>query len=209
MAMKACAKAAWGSESLKGYTVAIQGFGKVGTHTAEQLIKEGAKLVVADIHGSAVDRAKKLGAVIVSADDIYSVECEIFSPCALGGVLNRDTIPKLKAKVVAGGANNQLQSTSDGDALHQRGIIYAPDYVASAGGCIALHHEVYGDYRPELLPELAHRVGEIMDQVICRSHSQGIPTYLAADHLAEERMESVRQLKPIYRRSIGKDGTGL
>jgi leucine dehydrogenase len=198
MAMKSCAKAVWGSESLKGYTVAIQGFGKVGTHTAEQLIKEEAKLVVADLHAGAVERAKKLGAVIVPPDDIYSVECEIFSPCALGGVLNRDTIPNLKAKVVAGGANNQLASPADGDALHQRGIMYAPDYVASAGGCIALHHEVYGDYRPELVVELARRVGEIMDNVICRSRRQAIPTHVAADRLAEERIESVRQLKPIY-----------
>ncbi len=200
MAMKACAKAAWGSESLEGRTVAIQRFGKVGTHTAEQLLKERAKLIVADTKADAVERAKNMGAMIVSPDDIYSAECEIFSPCALGGVLNTETVPRLKARVVAGGANNQLASPSDGDALHERGIMYAPDYVASAGGCIALHHEVYGDYHPEMIPELARRVGDIMDQVLCRSRSSEIPTHRAADAIAEERMKSVRQLKPIYRR---------
>jgi leucine dehydrogenase len=201
MAMKSCAKAVWGSERLEGRSVAIQGFGKVGSHTAEQLLKEGAKLIVSDTDGSAVERAKDIGAAIVSPNEIYSVDCEIFSPCALGGVLNSDTIPRLKAKVIAGGANNQLLSPSDGDALHQKGITYAPDYVASSGGCIALHHEVYGDYHPEMVPELGRRVWEIMDQVLCKSRSESIPTHLAADRIAEERMRSVRQLKPIYHRS--------
>jgi leucine dehydrogenase len=201
MAMKSCAKAVWGSESLCGRTIAIQGFGKVATHAAEELLKEGANIVVADIQSEAAERAKNIGATVVSPDEIYGVSCDIFSPCALGGVLNSETIPKLKAKVIAGGANNQLLSPTDGDTLHQRGILYAPDFVASAGGCIALHHEVYGDYREELLPDLAHRVGEIMDRVICRSRSEKIPTYLAAEFIAEERMKSVRQLKPIYRRN--------
>ena len=201
MAMKSCAKSVWGSESLDGCRVAIQGFGKVGTHAAEQLLKEGAKILAADADARAAARAEDMGALIVSPDDIYSVECEIFSPCALGGVLNGETISRLKAKVVAGGANNQLLSPSDGDALHQLGIIYAPDYVASSGGCIALHHEVYGDYHPEMIPELACRVGEIMDQVLCKSRKENIPTHVAADRIAEERMKSVRQLKAIYRKN--------
>src|SRR5207302_8349236 len=152
-------------------------------------------------HASAVERAKNLGAEVVAPDEIYEVPCDIFSPNALGGVLNDGTIPRLKAKVIAGGANNQLQSPSDGEALHQRGITYAPDYVASSGGCIALHHEVYGDYRAEMIPELARRVGEIMDKVLCKSHTESIPTYLAVDRIAEERMIPVRQLKPIFRRN--------
>jgi len=201
MAMKACAKAAWGSENLSGRTVAIQGFGKVGTHTARYLLEEGAKLVVADTSADAVTRARELGAAIVPPGDIHGVECDIFSPCAFGGVLNRSSIPALRARVVAGGANNQLASTSDGDALHERGILYAPDYVASAGGVIALHHEVYGSFRPELIPELASRVGNIMEEVIGLSREQGIPTYLAADHIAEQRMASVGRIKAIYRAS--------
>lgn len=199
MAMKACARAAWGSESLSGRTVAIQGFGKVGTHTGEQLLREGARLVVADISSEAVARARDLGAAIVPPGDIHEVECDIFSPCAFGGVLNRGSVPALKARVVAGGANNQLVSASDGDALHERGIVYAPDYVASAGGVIALHHEVYGSFRNEIVPELARRVGRIMEQVIGLARDQGIPTYLAADRLAEQRMASVGRLKAIYR----------
>jgi leucine dehydrogenase len=199
MAMKSCAKAVWGSESLEGRRVAIQGFGKVGTHAAEQLIKEGAKILAADTDRCAVERARDMGAEIVSPDDIYSIECEIFSPCALGGVLNSTTIPRLKAKVVAGGANNQLLSSSDGDVLHQRGIIYAPDYVASSAGCIALHHEVYGNYHPRMVPEFARRVGAIMDQVLHKSRTADIPTYRVADRIAEKRMRSVRQLRPIFR----------
>jgi len=199
MAMKSCAKAVWGADSLNGRTVAIQGFGKVGTHTAELLVKSGAKLVVADIHDEALEGAKKLGASTVPPGEIYSVECDIFSPCALGGVLNSETIPKLKARIVAGGANNQLLTPEDGDFLHRRGILYAPDFVTSSGGVIALHHEVYGSFRPEFVPDLAMRVGEIMDQVIHESQSRGIPTHQAADRLAEERMASVGRLKPIFR----------
>lgn len=198
MAMKSCAKAVWGSDSLNGRTVAIQGFGKVGTHTAELLVKSGAKLVVADIHDEALESAKKLGASTVPPDEIYSVECDIFSPCALGGVLNSETIPKLKARIVAGGANNQLLSPEDGDCLHRRGILYAPDFVTSSGGVIALHYEVYGSFQPEFVPDLARRVGVIMDQVIHESQSRGIPTHQAADQLAEERMASVGRLKPIF-----------
>ena len=187
-----------GSDTLEGRTVAVQGLGKVGTHTAEQLVREGAHRFVSDLHDEALERGKKLGAVIVSPEDIYDVECDIFSPRALGGVLNRDTIPRLKAQIASGGAN-QLLSAQDGDALHDRGILYAPDYVASSGGVIALHHEVYGNFRPELVPDLAQRVGEIMRQVITLSREHQIPTHLAADRIAEERMSSVGRLSPIYR----------
>jgi leucine dehydrogenase len=206
MAMKACARAVWGSENLSGRAVAIQGFGKVGTHTGEQLLKEGARLIVSDVSDDAIARARDLGATIVPPGDIHRVECDIFSPCAFGGVLNRSSIPALKARIVAGGANNQLASTSDGDALHERGIVYAPDYVASAGGVIALHHEVYGRFRTELVPELARRVGHIMEQVIAVSRDQRIPTSLAADRLAEQRMASVARLKAVYRGSGPRPG---
>jgi leucine dehydrogenase len=170
----------------------------VGTHVAERLLQEGAHVIVADVCEDAVDRARAFGATIESPANIYATDCDILSPCALGGILNRETIPRVKAKIIAGGANNQLASASDGDELHRRGILYAPDFVASAGGVIALHHEVYGDFRSELVAELAARVGQIMDQVVCVSRRDGIPTYLAADRIAETRMETMRKLRSMH-----------
>jgi leucine dehydrogenase len=199
MAMKSCARAAWQSDSLNRRTIAIQGFGKVGTHVAEYLLQEGAHVIVADICEDALERARALGATIGSPVNIHAADCDILSPCALGGVLNRETIPTIKATIVAGGANNQLQTAADGDEVHRRGILYAPDFVASAGGVIALHHEVYGEFRKDLLPELAARVGRIMDQVICVSRRDGIPTYLAADRIAEARMDAMRRLRTMHR----------
>ena len=120
--MKACAKEAWGADTLTGKTVAIQGFGKVASHTAHHLMKEDAKLVVTDVFDGALDRARDLGLKVVKPDEIYDVECDIFAPCALGGVINPNTIPRLKCKVVAGGANNQLLAETDGEELHRLGL---------------------------------------------------------------------------------------
>jgi len=110
MGMKACAKETWGNDSLQGKVVAMQGFGKVATHTAHHLMKEDAALVVTDVFDGALDRARDLGLKVVKPDDIYGIDCDIFAPCALGGVINPETIPQLKCKVIAGGANNQLLS---------------------------------------------------------------------------------------------------
>ena len=136
MGMKACAKEAWGSDSLSGKTVALQGYGKVATFTAHHLMKEDAKLVVTDVYEGALDRARDLGLAVVKPEDIYGVDCDIFAPCALGGVINPKTIPQLKCKVVAGGANNQLLSDADADDLDRLGIVYAPDYIINSGGII-------------------------------------------------------------------------
>ena len=110
MGMKASAREAWGSDSLGGKRVAIQGFGKVAIQCAHHLLKEDAQLVVTDVYDAALDRARDMGLKVVEPEQIYDVACDIFSPCALGGSLNRDTIPRLQARVVAGGANNQLQT---------------------------------------------------------------------------------------------------
>ncbi|MDA0770765.1 MAG: leucine dehydrogenase, partial [Chloroflexi bacterium] len=106
--MKAAAESIWGSDSLSGKTVAMQGFGNVARQTAMHLRQENVRLIVTDINGEAIEEARSLGATIVAPDDIYDVEADIFSPCALGGILNDETIPRLKAALVAGGANNQL-----------------------------------------------------------------------------------------------------
>ena len=134
LGMKACANEKWGSDSLEGKIVAIQGFGNVATNLSAHLIKEGAQLVVTDIYEEAMERAKGLGATIVGPDEIYDVQCDIFSPNALGGILNDETIPRLKCGIVAGGANNQLREPGNAEALVRRDILYAPDYIINAGG---------------------------------------------------------------------------
>ena len=199
MGMKACAKEAWGADSLTGKTVAIQGFGKVATHTAHHLMKEDAQLVVTDVYDGALDRARDMGLKVVKPEEIYDVDCDVFSPCALGGVINPDTIPRLKCKVVAGGANNQLLDDSDGEELDRLGIVYGPDYILNSGGIINVESEVTGQYNQDRAREKTERIYEIMDRVIAISKSEEIPTAQAADRLAEDRINSVRGIRRVYR----------
>ncbi len=201
MGMKACAKEAWGSDSLQGKTVAMQGFGKVATHTAHHLMKEDATLIVTDVFEGALDRARDLGLQVVKPDEIYRLDCDIFAPCALGGVISPETIPQLKCKVVAGGANNQLLSDSDGETLHRMGIIYGPDYILNSGGIINVESEIAGGYNADRAREKTERVYEIMERVISISKREEIPTAKAADHLAEERLKSVRGIRKVYRKN--------
>src|SRR5690625_5397400 len=130
---KAAANEAFGSESLAGKTVAVQGVGNVAYNLCEHLHEEGASLIVTDINKEAVNRAvETFGAKAVDPDAIYEVDCDIYAPCALGATINDDTIPKLKAKVIAGSANNQLKTNKHGDTIHDMGIIYTPDYVLNS-----------------------------------------------------------------------------
>jgi leucine dehydrogenase len=199
MGMKSCAKEAWGKESLTGKTVALQGFGKVATYTAHHLMKEDAKLVVTDVFDDALDRARDMGLTVVKPDDIYCVDCDIFAPCALGGVLNTETIPQLKCKVVAGGANNQLLSATDGEELHRLGIVYGPDYILNSGGIINAEAEIGRAYNSDRAREKTERIYETMDRVIAISKVEEITTGEAADRLAEDRLKSVRGIRKIYR----------
>jgi len=199
MGMKACAREVWGSDSLMDKKIVVQGFGKVAFNMAHHLLKENAQLVVSDIYEGALDRAREMGIKVVPQDDIYDIECDIFSPCALGGVLNPETIPRLKCQVVAGAANNQLLTDEDGWELQRRGILYAPDYIINAGGIINVSVEYEAAYNPERAREKTERIYEIITQVIARSKSEEVPTACAADRLAEERVSSVRKVKKIYR----------
>ena len=199
MGMKACAKETWGNDSLQGKVVAMQGFGKVATHTAHHLMKEDATLVVTDVFDRALDGARDLGLKVVKPDDIYGIDCDIFAPCALGGVINPETIPQLKCKVIAGGANNQLLSESDGEALHRMGIMYGPDYILNSGGIINVESEISGIYNADRAREKTERVYEIMERVISISKTEEIPSAKAADRLAEERLKSVQGIRPVYR----------
>ncbi len=199
MGMKACAKEAWGSDSLTGKTVAMQGFGKVAIQTAHHLMKENANLVVTDVYEGALDRARDLGLAVVKPDEIYGVDCDIFAPCALGGVINPKTIPQLKCKVVAGGANNQLLSAADGEELHRLGIVYGPDYILNSGGIINAEAEIGREYNPDRAREKTERIYEIVEKVIAISKREEISTAKAADRLAEDRLNSVRAIRQVYR----------
>lgn len=193
--MKACLKEVFGSDSLRGRTVAIQGFGKVGSHLARHLHNEGASIVVTDINKETTKMAnEELGAILVNPDEIYGVECDIFSPCALGGVLNSQTIPRLRCRIVAGGANNQLEREEDSDLLQQRGILYAPDYIVNAGGVINIAVELKG-YNPELAKAQVAGIYHTMERVITLAKLERISPARAADKLAVSRIEEVRRIK--------------
>ncbi|MDE5412225.1 MAG: branched-chain amino acid dehydrogenase [Bacillaceae bacterium] len=190
--MKAAAKAGFGSDSLEGKTVAVQGVGNVAYNLCRHLHEEGANLVVTDINKEAVQRVvDEFGAKAVDINDIYEVDCDIFAPCALGAIINDQTIPKLKAKVIAGAANNQLKETRHGDLIHEMGIVYAPDYVINAGGVINVADELYG-YNRERAMKKVEGIYENIEKVIEISKRDEIPTYLAADRMAEERIRRMR-----------------
>lgn len=188
-ALQASARYRWGSDQLSGRTVALQGCGHVGYHLARELHQAGARLVVTDIDSERVKRVvQEFNATPVQPREIYGVQADIFAPCALGGVINDQTIPQLKVEIVAGAANNQLLEARHGDALEGRNILYAPDYVANAGGVINGCIELLG-WKPS---QSAKKVNEIYDTILhifALAKTDGIPTYKAADHLAERRLE--------------------
>ncbi|WP_447402426.1 Leu/Phe/Val dehydrogenase [Lysinibacillus sp. fkY74-1] len=189
--MKAAAKEAFGSESLEGLKISVQGLGNVAYKLCEYLHNEGAKLVVTDINQAAIDRVvSDFDAIAVAPDEIYAQEVDIFSPCALGAILNDETIPQLKAKVIAGSANNQLKDSRHGDFLHELGIVYAPDYVINAGGVINVADELYG-YNRERALKRVDGIYDSIEKIFAISKRDGIPTYVAANRLAEERIARV------------------
>lgn len=191
--MKAAAKEAFGNDSLEGKTVAVQGVGNVAYTLCEYLNKEGASLIVTDINKEAVNRAvEAFGAKAVDPEEIYEVDCDVYAPCALGATINDDTIPKLKAKIIAGSANNQLKSDIHGDIIHEKGIIYTPDYILNSGGVINVADELNG-YNHSRAMKKVDTIYDSLTTVFEISNRDNIPTYVAADRMAEERIESVRK----------------
>ncbi len=187
--MMACAQEVWGSELLVNKTIAIQGYGKVGIALARNLLFAGANLIIADAFPAALNNARKLdGArVLANYSDILSVECDIFAPCAMGGELNEKTIPNLRCAIVAGGANNQLLEDEDVERLHDRGILYAPDYIINAGGIINTITELEGEYDVIVAQEKTRQIFDTMQTVIAMAKAANIPTARAADELARSR----------------------
>ncbi len=190
--MKAVAQELWGDPSLAGKHVAVQGVGKVGSGVVRHLASEGAQLTIADVDAAAVDAlAKETGAEVVPADEILGVPCDILSPCALGAVVNDATLPTIKARAIAGAANNQLERLEHGDALTEAGILYAPDYVINAGGLINVEDELHGYDEQRALAKAA-AIGERLRNVFARAKSEGISTATAADRIAGDRIRAAR-----------------
>ena len=190
-AIQASAKERWGTDDLSTRTVALQGCGHVGYYLAKELHEAGAKLVVTDIDAERVKRVvNEFGARGVSSEEIYSVTADIFAPCALGAIINDKTIPQLKVEIVAGAANNQLLEERHGDELERRNIIYAPDYVANAGGVINVYSELAGWTSARSFRK-ADEIYETVRKVFEIAKEEKVPTYLAADRLAEQRIRAV------------------
>ncbi|HXG39124.1 MAG TPA: Glu/Leu/Phe/Val dehydrogenase [Bacteroidota bacterium] len=197
--MKACAHEVFGSDSLKGKKVAIQGAGKVGQYLGEHLAKEGAKIFITDIYEEKAKRvAKLLKATYVKPNKIFELNVDIFAPCALGGVLNDETIPKLRCKIVAGGANNQLLDEKKHIAqLVERGILWAPDYAINAGGLINVANELEG-YRQERALKQAGGIYDTLRQIFQIARQEKITTAQAANRLAEDRIAKISRVKQLY-----------
>lgn len=182
-----------GKGDLNGVHVAVQGLGNVGKHLARFLHEAGARLTVTDLDPAAVHRAvEEFGADAVRVDAIFDVEADVLAPNALGAVLNDDTIPRLKVKVVAGSANNQLGLDRHGEMLAERGILYAPDYVINAGGIINIRHEG-PTYDQEAAFADCARIYDTLMTVFERAAADKLPTNVVADRIAEERVEAARQ----------------
>ncbi len=193
--IKACATHRYGSDSLSGKTVAIQGCGNVGYYLAQLLHREGAKLIVTDIDPAKVAKVvEDFQAQSVEPSEIYEVKADIFAPCAMGGIINDETLPKLQVEIVAGGANNQLAEERHGDALELKSVTYAPDYVINGGGLINVNAELNG----WTMERARNKAGEIYDTILRVfeiAEEEGIPSYRAADRLAEQRIAAIAKVR--------------
>jgi leucine dehydrogenase len=199
MGMKAAANKAYGSDSLEGLRIGIQGAGSVASNLASYLQKEGAVLFISDIFEEKANRvAKTTGATVVESNDIYTLDLHIFSPCALGGVINDDTVGHLKCEIIAGGANNILDDEQrHGELLKENGILYAPDYVINAGGIINISSELEG-YNEEVALNKTSRIYDTTIKIFDYAELHNIPSYKASNILAEQRIESVAKLGTVY-----------
>ena len=191
-AMQAAARFRWGADSLAGRTVAVQGCGHVGAQLARELRAAGAFLVVADVDEERARRiARELDGLAVRADEIYGAAADVFAPCALGGVVNDETLPRLRAEIVCGAANNQLLEARHGDALHARDVLYAPDYAANAGGVINGCRELLG-WTPEQSALKVHAIYDTLLDIFALALEQNVPPHAAAERLAEARLDEAK-----------------
>jgi leucine dehydrogenase len=194
MGIKASAKEQWGNDSLAGKTIAVQGVGHVGMYLVEYLAKENANIVVTDIDKESVAIAvSEYGAKAVELDEIYDVNMDVYAPCALGATVNDSTLARLNCSIIAGAANNQLEDESKhGQVVKDKGIIYAPDFLINAGGLINCYSELHG-YDKDGAMSQTEKIYQTTLDIIKMSKNEGIPTYMAANRIAEERIEKNRR----------------
>jgi leucine dehydrogenase len=197
--VRACLEVVYGSPDVSGRTVAIQGVGNVGYHLARYLHERGAKLLYTDISERKLRKVQEeFGGKIIDEEAFYSTECDVLAPCAVGGVINKDTIPKIRAPIIAGGANNQLDNEdTDGTMLEEAGITYAPDYVINAGGLVHVYAELKGFPEEKAMSD-ASLIFDTVKRVINKAKSLGITTTEASNQVAEERMEQVARLQRLH-----------
>jgi leucine dehydrogenase len=189
--IEACVKVQLGRDSLEGVHVAVQGVGHVGYHLCKELASHGARLSVADVDPLKAERAhREFGATVVSLDQIFEIPCDVLAPCALGSALNDETIPRIKAAIIAGAANNQLAEPRHGDDVNARGILYAPDYAINAGGLIDVAAEVSG-YDAETVRARTLKIYDTILEIAERSRRTMAPTYRVADLMVEEKLARI------------------
>jgi leucine dehydrogenase len=203
--IEAAAAARLGSGSLEGVTVAVQGVGHVGIYLCKLLHEAGAKLLVADVNReNLVSLCEQVPAEVISPRDILFSDADVLAPCALGNVLNSETIPRIRAKVVAGAANNQLASVEDGARLTERGILYAPDYVINAGGVISVAYEYLGNSTEAKVRSEVCRIPERLRRIFADAESSARPTNVVADELAQQIVAKGRQNKSTNQSTAGR-----
>ena len=186
--IEACVKLRLDRSDLEGIHVAVQGVGHVGYHLCKELAVAGAKLSVADVDPLKAERAQReFGATVVPLDRIFEIECDVLAPCALGSALNDQTIPRIKASIIAGAANNQLAEPRHGDDVNARGILYAPDYAINAGGLVNVAVEVTG-YDAEKARARTLKIYDTIYEIAERSKKTLTPTYRVADLIVEEKL---------------------
>lgn len=205
--IKACANVVFETPSLRNRRIAVQGAGNVGYHLIKSLTEEGARVTVTDIDEGALKRVREdFGATVVEPDEIYDVEMDVFAPCALGAVINDATLERLQCKVIAGAANNQLEDEErHGTRLHQRGICYAPDFVINAGGLMNVYEELEGYNRERALQKVS-QLYDAISSILERSRTHDVPTYRAANEVAEERIALLRDVQRTYIPAFGRPG---
>ena len=198
-AMRACVDHQSGSPSLRGKRVIVQGLGAVGVPMVEYLTSEGAIVLVSDIdQGKVAAMVTAHGATAIAPADVVAADVDIYCPCALGATIDDEAIAMLRASVVCGSANNQLAESRHGDELHRRGIIYAPDYIANAGGTVFDTDRLWGGVNKDRGMAKVTKIFERMHEVFAISESEGIPTYAAADRMAEARINAYKAIKRVH-----------
>ncbi len=199
-AMRAVAEHIWPSPDLAGRRVAVQGVGKVGSNLVRRLVDAGCELIIADVYPAAADAlVDELGVKQVGVDEILEVDCDILAPCSLGGALNAESIPRLACRAVVGSANNQLATDDDAAAIHERGILYGPDFVVNAGGLINVYEELRG-YEVERARHAIDKVFANTKRVLEAAALAGVTPQQAAVDLAEDRIRKIGNLR-LFRRS--------